>query len=116
MPWPSELKDRRLTQEENFLTTAVYHFSVRATWKRQLLYLSCTSKRIHAARLLTMCWGSFYRQMGRTEEALQEFLWATNHARVPAAADSSNASRALMILGRFEEAKEYLTNGGRKDP
>jgi tetratricopeptide (TPR) repeat protein len=34
--------------------------------------------------------------------------WAVNNARVPAAVDSSNESRALMILGRIDEAKKIL--------
>ena len=46
--------------------------------------------------------------MGRTEEALQEFYWAIDHSPVPSAQHYSNASQALMILGRFDEAKKLL--------
>ena len=54
------------------------------------------------------CWGSITQQRGRTEEALQEFNWAIDHSPVPAVYYYSNASQALMILGRFDEAKKLL--------
>jgi tetratricopeptide (TPR) repeat protein len=52
--------------------------------------------------------------MGRTEEALREFQRAINLAVVPAAADETNASETLMILGRFEEAKKILDQWRQK--
>ena len=46
--------------------------------------------------------------MGRKEEALQEFQRALELSRVPAMTDTSNATQALMSLGRFGEAKKIL--------
>jgi tetratricopeptide (TPR) repeat protein len=46
--------------------------------------------------------------MGRTDEALQQFLWAIDHSPVPSAQLNSNASQTLMILGRFDETKKML--------
>jgi tetratricopeptide (TPR) repeat protein len=46
--------------------------------------------------------------MGRTQEALQEFQWAIAHSPVPSAQHNSNASQALVILGRFDAAKKLL--------
>jgi len=53
-----ELKDRRLTQEENFQTTALYDSSITGNLEKRRLYLSCSDRRIHAARPPTTCWGS----------------------------------------------------------
>jgi len=52
--------------------------------------------------------------MGRTEEALREFQRAIDLAVVPAAPDLANASRTLMIMGRFEEAKKILDEWRQK--
>jgi tetratricopeptide (TPR) repeat protein len=59
---------------------------------------------VDAANLL----GIAYAQMGRTQDALQEFQWAIAHSPVPSAQHNSNASQALMILGRIDEAKTML--------
>ena len=42
-----ELKDARLTQEENFQTTALYHSYITGNLERKPLYLFCTSRYIH---------------------------------------------------------------------
>jgi DNA-binding winged helix-turn-helix (wHTH) protein/tetratricopeptide (TPR) repeat protein len=103
-----ELKDRRLTQEENFQTTALYYSSITGNLEKEiavaLLYRQVYPRSVDAANLL----GIAYAQMGRTQEALQEFQWAIAHSPVPSAQHNSNASQALMILGRIDEAKTML--------
>jgi tetratricopeptide (TPR) repeat protein len=58
--------------------------------------------------------GIAYAQLGRTEEALQEFYWAIDHSPVPSAQHYANAGQALMILGRFDEAKKILDQWRQK--
>jgi tetratricopeptide (TPR) repeat protein len=58
--------------------------------------------------------GIAYAHLGRTEEALQEFYWAIDHSPVPSAQHYSNATQALMILGRFDEAKKLLDQWQQK--
>jgi eukaryotic-like serine/threonine-protein kinase len=58
--------------------------------------------------------GIAYAQLGRTEEALQEFYWAIDRSPVPSAQHYSNASQALIILGRFDEAKKILDQWRQK--
>jgi eukaryotic-like serine/threonine-protein kinase len=103
-----ELKDRRLTQEENFQTTVLYYSAitgnVEKTIAEAVLYRQVYPRSVDAANLL----GIAYAQMGRTQEALQEFQWAIAHSPVPSAQHNSNASQALMILGRIDEAKTML--------
>ncbi|MGA9307241.1 MAG: winged helix-turn-helix domain-containing protein [Candidatus Sulfotelmatobacter sp.] len=103
-----ELKDRRLTQEENFQTTTLYYSAITGNVEKAiavaLLYRQVYPRSVDAANLL----GIAYAQMGRTQEALQEFQWAIAHSPVPSAQHNSNASQALMILGRIDEAKTML--------
>ena len=104
-----ELKDRRLTQEENFQTTALYYSAITGNLEKEIAPSSfCTGKSTHAAWMPPTCWASHMRSMGRTQEALQEFQWAIAHSPVPSAQHNSNASQALMILGRFDDAKKLL--------
>jgi DNA-binding winged helix-turn-helix (wHTH) protein/tetratricopeptide (TPR) repeat protein len=103
-----ELKDRRVTQEENFQTTAFYHSSITGNLEREaavlLLYKQAYPRSVFASNLL----GIAYGQLGKMEESLQEFYWAIDHSPVPSVQHYSNASRVLMILGRFDEAKKML--------
>ena len=103
-----ELKDRRLTQEENFKTTALYYSAITGNLEKEiavaLLYRQIYPRSVDAANLL----GIAYAEMGRTQEALQEFQWAIAHSPVPSAQHYSNASQALMILGRLDDAKKLL--------
>lgn len=103
-----ELKDRRLTQEENFKTAALYYSAITGNLEKEvtvvLLYRQIYPRSVDAANLL----GIAYAQMGRTQEALQEFQWAIAHSPVPSAQHNSNVSQALMILGRLDEAKTML--------
>lgn len=109
-----ELKDRRLTQEENFQTTALYHSAITGNLEKAtavlVLYKQAYPRSVVASNFL----GIAYAQLGRMEEALQEFYWAIDHSPVPSAQHYSNASRALMILGRFEEAKKLLDRWRQK--
>src|SRR5208282_1805580 len=103
-----ELKDRRLTQEENFETTALYYSAITGNFEKAapvvLLYRQIYPRSVDAANLL----GINYAMMGKTEEALEEFQWAIAHSPVPSAQHYSNAAQALLILGRFDEAKKLL--------
>jgi len=103
-----ELKDGRLTQEENFLTTATYHLSVTGNLEKAMAELVLYKETYPRSTIAHNVLGAVYFEMGRTEEALLEFQWAVSHARVPAATDSANATRALMVLDRFEEARHIL--------
>ncbi|MGB8522097.1 MAG: winged helix-turn-helix domain-containing protein [Candidatus Acidiferrales bacterium] len=109
-----ELKDRRLTQEENFLTTALYDSSITGNLEKEtavlVLYKEAYPRSVSAYNLL----GIAYAEQGRTEEALQNFNWAIAHSPVPSAQHYSNASQALMILGRFDEAKKMLDEWRQK--
>ena len=109
-----ELKDRRLTQEENFQTTALYDSSITGNLEKEtavlVLYKEAYPRSVSAYNLL----GIAYAQQGRTEEALQNFNWAIAHSPVPSAQHYSNASQALMILGRFDEAKKMLDEWRQK--
>ena len=75
-----------------------------------VLYKQAYPRSVSAYNLL----GIAYAQLGRTEEALQEFYWAIDHSPVPSAQHYSNASQALMILGRFDEAKKILDQWRQK--
>src|SRR5229473_4025810 len=109
-----ELKDRRLTQEENFRAAATNHMNMTGNLEKAtavlVLYKQAYPRSTVASNLL----GLVYLRMGRTEEALREFHSAINLAVVPAGPDSSNASQALMIMGRFEEAKKILDEWRQK--
>ena len=80
-----ELKDGRLTQEENFQTTALYYSYITGQpGEGNYRSFFCTSKSIHAALLPPTYWGSLMRSLGRTEEALQAVLSrASNFLRCP---------------------------------
>jgi eukaryotic-like serine/threonine-protein kinase len=109
-----ELKDLHLTQEENFQTTALYDSSITGNLEKEtavlVLYKEAYPRSVSAYNLL----GIAYAQQGRTEEALQNFNWAIAHSPVPSAQHYSNASQALIILGRFDEAKKMLDEWRQK--
>ena len=109
-----ELKDRHLTQEENFQTTALYYSAITGNLEKEtavlVLYQEAYPRSAVAFNLL----GIAYAQLGRTEDALQEFYWAIEHSPVPSAQHYANASQALMILGRFDDAKKILDQWRQK--
>ena len=109
-----ELKDRRLTQEENFQTTALYHAYITGNLEKELavliLYQQVYPRSVFAANRL----GIAYANLGRTEDALKQFRWAIDHSPIPSAQYYSNASQALITLGRFDEAKKLLDEWRQK--
>lgn len=109
-----ELKDRRLTQEENFQTTAFYHSAITGNLEKEIAVL-VLYKQAYPRSVSAYNWsGRAYALLGRMEEALQEFNWAMDHSPVPSASHYSNASQALMILGRFDEAKKLMDQWRQK--
>jgi DNA-binding winged helix-turn-helix (wHTH) protein/tetratricopeptide (TPR) repeat protein len=111
-----ELKDRRLTQEENFRAAATNHMNMTGNLEKALAALVLYKQAYPRSTVASNLLGLVYLRMGRTEEALREFQRAIDLAVVPAAPDQSNASQALMILGRFEEAKKILDQWWQKGP
>ena len=109
-----ELKDRRLTQEENFETSAVYHAAITGNLEKELailvLYKQAYPRSVSPYNLS----GRAYALLGRLEEALQEFNWAIAHSPVPTVSHYSNATQALILLGRFEDAKKLLNQWQQK--
>jgi DNA-binding winged helix-turn-helix (wHTH) protein/tetratricopeptide (TPR) repeat protein len=109
-----ELKDRRLTQEENFQTTALYHSAITGNLEKEIAVLVLYKQAYPRSESAYNLSGRAYAMLGRMEEALQEFTWAIEHSPVPSASHYSNASQALMILGRFDEAKKLLDQWRQK--
>jgi eukaryotic-like serine/threonine-protein kinase len=109
-----ELKDKRLTQEENFLVTATYYWNITGNLEKEnavlTLYQQVYPRSVNAANLL----GINYALTGRKEEALQQFNWTIEHSPEPSAFAYSNKSQALMSLGRFDEAKALLNQWQQK--
>jgi len=109
-----ELKDKRLTQEENFLVTATYYWNITGNLEKEnavlALYQQVYPRSVNAANLL----GINYALLGRQQEALQEFNWTIDHSPEPSAFVYSNKSQALMSLGRFDEAKAIINQWQQK--
>jgi eukaryotic-like serine/threonine-protein kinase len=109
-----ELKDKHLTQEENFLVTATYYWNITGNLEKEYavltLYQQVYPRSFNAANLL----GIYYASTGKKEEALQEFTWTIEHSPEPSAYAYSNKSQALMSLGRFDEAKAIINQWGQK--
>ncbi|MFZ0880711.1 MAG: winged helix-turn-helix domain-containing protein [Candidatus Acidiferrales bacterium] len=109
-----ELKDNRLTQEENFLVTATYYWNITGNLEKEnavlTLYQQVYPRSINAANLL----GINYAQLGKPEDALQQFNWTIEHSPEPSAFAYSNKAQALMSLGRFDEAKAILNQWQQK--
>ena len=109
-----ELKDKHLTQEENFLVTATYYWNITGNLEKEnavlTLYQQVYPRSVNAANLL----GINYALLGRKEEALQEFNWTIDHSPEPSAFVYSNKSQALMSLGRFDEAKAIINQWQQK--
>jgi len=109
-----QLKDARLTQEENFQTNALYNLSTTGNLEKAtavlVLYKQIYPRSIVAHNEL----GIAYAQIGRLEEALQEFSWGIEHSPVLSASFYSNASQAFLMLGRPEDAKRLLDQWRQK--
>jgi tetratricopeptide (TPR) repeat protein len=108
------LKDRRLTQEENFRTTAFYHGAITGNLEKEIAILELYKQVYPRSASAHSMLGIAYATLGRTQEALQEFYWAIDDSRTPTSAFYSNASQALLILGRFDEAKKILDQWKQK--
>jgi eukaryotic-like serine/threonine-protein kinase len=109
-----ELKDKHLTQEENFLATATYDWNITGNLEKMnavlTLYQQVYPRSVNAANLM----GINYVLLGRKEEALREFSWTIDHSPEPSAFAYSNKSQALMSLGRFDEAKAIINQWQQK--
>lgn len=109
-----ELKEGRLTQEENFLITATYYWNITGNLEKEyavlVLYQQAYPRSVNAANLL----GINYLERGKNEEALREFNWAMEHSPVPAVYYYANASQALMDLGRLDDAKKLIDEWQQK--
>ena len=109
-----ELKDKRLTQEENFLVTATYYWNISGNLEKEnavlTLYQQVYPRSANAANLL----GINYVQTGKKDEALQQFNWTIEHSPEPSAFAYSNKAQALLSLGRFDEAKATLNQWQQK--
>jgi eukaryotic-like serine/threonine-protein kinase len=109
-----QLKDKRLTQEENFLATATYYWNITGNLEKEnavlILYQQVYPRSLNAANLL----GINYAMLGRQQEALQQFNWTIDHSPEPSAFIYSNKSQTLMSLGRFDEAKKLLNQWQKK--
>lgn len=109
-----DLKDTRLTQEENFLVTATYYWNITGNLDKEyavlVLYEQAYPRSVNAANLL----GINYLERGKSEEALQEFNWAIDHSPVPAVYYYANASQALMNMGRLEDARKLIEQWQQK--
>jgi tetratricopeptide (TPR) repeat protein len=103
-----ELKDGRVTQEENFQITAFYHSYITGNLEKEIpvlvLYQQAYPRSVVAANRLAIA----YAQLGKKEEALEKFQWAIDHSPVPSAHYYSNAAQALLVLDRFDEAKKLI--------
>ena len=109
-----ELKDGRLTQEENFQTTAFYHSAITGNLDKETAVLVLYKQTYPRSALAHNLLGRDYALQGRIEDALQEFYWAMDDSPVPSASLYGNASQALMILGRFDEAKKLFEQWRQK--
>ena len=103
-----ELKDSRLTQEENFLATSTYYWNITGNLDKEyavlVLYQQAYPRSVNAADLL----GINYEERGKMEEALREFDWAIDHSPAPAVYYYTNKSQVLLSMGRFDDAKKVL--------
>jgi eukaryotic-like serine/threonine-protein kinase len=110
------LKDGRLTQEENFQTTAFYHSAITGNLEKETAVLVLYKQAYPRSAFAHSMLGRDYGLQGRIEDALQEFHWAMDDSPIPSVSLSSNASHTLMILGRFDEAKKLLDQWWQKGP
>jgi Flp pilus assembly protein TadD len=109
-----ELRDHHFTQEESFQTTALYHLSTTGNLEKATAVLVLYQQAYPRSALAYNLLGIAYAQLGKTEEALQEFYWAMDHSPLPSAQHYSNAGQALIILGRFDETKKLLEQWQQK--
>jgi len=109
-----ELKDRRLTQEENFRITALYHSAITGNLEKELAVLALYKEAYPRSADAYNLSGRAYALFGQPDLALRDFYWAIDHSPVPSVSYYTNAAHALLILGRFDEAKKLLDQWGQK--
>jgi DNA-binding winged helix-turn-helix (wHTH) protein/tetratricopeptide (TPR) repeat protein len=108
------LKDGRLTQQEKFEMSAQYDAAITGNLEKETAVLALYKLAYpHSVNAHNMS-GIAQAMQGKTEEALREFTWSLEHSPVPASSIYSNASQALMILGRFDESKGMLEQWRQK--
>ena len=110
----AELKDRRLTQEENFQTTALYHSAITGDLEKEIAVLVLYQQAYPRSAEVYNLLGRAYALQGEMDLALQEFDWALDHSSVPSVSYYTNAAHALMVLGRFDEARKLLDQWRQK--
>jgi eukaryotic-like serine/threonine-protein kinase len=109
-----ELKDRRLTQEENFRVTALYHSAITGNLEKELAVLVLYKQAYPRSADAYNISGRAHALLGQMDLALQDFYWAIDHSPVPSVSYHTNAAHTLLILGRFDEAKKILDQWGQK--
>jgi DNA-binding winged helix-turn-helix (wHTH) protein/tetratricopeptide (TPR) repeat protein len=109
-----EMKDRRLTQEENFRITALYHSAITGNLEKELAVLALYKQAYPRSADAYGLSGRAHALLGQMGSALEDFYWAIDHSPVPSASGYTNAAHALLILGRFDEAKKILDQRSQK--
>jgi tetratricopeptide (TPR) repeat protein len=109
-----ELKDRRVTREENFQITALYHSSITQNVEKAAAVLASYKEAYPRSAVACNLLGVAYAQIGKTGDALREFSRAIDRSPVPSAQHYSNAAQALVILGRIDEARQLLDQWWQK--
>jgi len=112
----SELKDRRLTQEENLQATALYDSAITGNLEREIAVLDLYKQEYPRTIEPYNLAGRAYALTGQMDLALHDFDWALEHSRVPSASYNMNTAHALIVLGRFDEAKNLLDQWKQKWP
>jgi eukaryotic-like serine/threonine-protein kinase len=109
-----ELKDRRLTQEENFRTSALYHSAITGNLEKEIAVLVLYQQAYPRSAEVYNLLGRAYALQGEVDLAVQEFDWAVDHSPVPSVSYYTNAAHALVVLGRFDEARKILDQWRQK--
>ncbi len=104
----AELKDRRLTQEENFRTTALYHSAITGNLEKEIAVLTLYQQAYPRSAEVYNLLGRAYALLGQMDLALHEFDFAIDRSSMPSVSYYTNAAHVLIVLGRFEEARKIL--------
>lgn len=109
-----DLKDRRLTQEENFRVTALYHSAITGNLEKELAVLALYKQAYPRSADAYNLSGRAHALLGQMDLALQDFYWSIDHSAVSSASYYTNAAHTLLVLGRFDEAKKLLDQWSQK--
>ncbi|HUL17506.1 MAG TPA: winged helix-turn-helix domain-containing protein [Terriglobales bacterium] len=110
------LKDRRLTEEENLQATALYDSAITGDLEREIAVLDLYKQEYPRTIEPYNLAGRAYALTGQMDLALHDFDWALEHSRVPSASYNLNTAHVLIVLGRFDEAKNILNQWKQKGP